>query len=318
MKALGTASEAPQARGTVTQTSPGKRTLVQAQYGAAVPRLSLDQSSAPAVALDAERSAPRPPAEAADLALDCIGAITTTESGGKANESYLHTASGVSASYANVAQQITSKTISILDDFDSEQLAELDLDKKDMKEASRVCWAVRTIWNAAVGDRTATTLEELRQRVDAKVITRSRLTEADLQLMLRGGELFALVREGRHELAAMKDETKDEKAAKKEERARIAGEVAETEIAHDLNMRETDIRVYLSKGSGEDLAAWMRVAVERPPASGEDDRLGQRIKTAAEDEDGWRMTRIDIGGAVQRHLQKQPLDSDLGALLAAI
>jgi hypothetical protein len=148
MKALRTASAAPNARGTAADTAPGKRTQVEAQ-GNAAPRPPGSAHAAPSVsqqppassvrntaaaptlldlfgsapqstplgappALDGPRSTPRASDEVADLALDCVGAITLTESGGHAQESHLHTASGVRASYANVAQQITSKTVSIL------------------------------------------------------------------------------------------------------------------------------------------------------------------------------------------------------------
>jgi hypothetical protein len=264
-------------------------------------------------AVDDPWAAPRTDDERADLALDCLGAIVSVETGGNVRQSRMHTVAGVSASYASASQHIASKTVSVLDRFDDEQLAALDLTRDDIVDATRVCGAVRTVWGAAVDDRSATTVEDLKDVAGDRAIRLSRLTDADLERMLRGGELFA---ELRAQIAAAGGRPRllDDDDARRE----VAEAFAETDIARAFDIRATDANAYIRKGFAEDMAAWMRVALSRPPAGGEDDQLGARIQEAAEGEGGWRMPRVDVEGAVRRHLDAEPISSDLDALRAAI
>lgn len=273
---------------------------------------------APAPALDEAWSVARSRAVVEALITDCVGAISMVEIGpaAKVRESSMRTVSGVAASYASAGQHVASKTISTLKKLTQAQLETMQLSQAEVRRANRVCYAAGKVWSAATGSGAPREVAALRSKVEDKHLRLSRFTEANLERMLLGGQMFNALRKA---INAAGGRTKLKVKSAASARRRCAEDFFEASpLPRQLGIRVSDLDIYIRSGFGEDKAGWQRVALGNAAPGEANDELGARIQGAAEGEGGWQLPRIDIGNAVEAALEESALASDLDILQAAI
>ena len=254
----------------------------------------------------------------------------------KAIESQTGTASGAAASYATATQMVPRKLQSVLNKMSKEELATLDLSEAERKTAGQIFNGVAKIWEWVVKGAKVPTEDEIREKFAKELLAYRLYEDSDLEKMIafsRWRKAFrAKIVE---EKAKVEGKTADElwamaparakskwtigMARKRVEdfRTRVAGQLAvptafELPEVSTLGMSYSTVQVYgLGNKWGEDMAGWMRLAIDRPPIKGgANDNIGKRYRAAAEQEGGWKLSRADIGDAVQDYLDEYPLASD--------
>jgi hypothetical protein len=245
------------------------------------------------------------------LVNDILAAIARNEIGGasRAMQSRLGTSAGVPASYASATQMVPSHAVEVLKQHEEVAL-HFGLTRRDLRQAERVCGAVRRIWtHIVIEDRPLAQLN----RAD---IGLSMLTDQHFRAMANFGTFRQMLLTRRRDGLSFNSE--------------FEHTLLSDSVVSQIGLSASDIRTYFSIRNGivrlnrfvEDMAAYMHLSLEnyyteQTLRTSNPVTLDSALSAAASHHGGWLLSELDFEYVIRDYISRNLTASEEDIVRAA-
>ncbi len=276
------------------------------------------------------KAAAKAPTHSEKMTEKVLGAVTMTETNGKAVESRLDTSAGVKASYKSKVQATAIWSVDHIGRHPS-IMKQFGLTQKDMQAGTKRLKAARRVYDTIMRSgvqKPADFAEKQKKKMEI-----AGLTQADVKKMMAMRDFKYAVRNPstasvRHAASLSPEQLWAHASEAEKKRYKSAAELAKAPgsmkrlrssvaarlkktihvtLGHQAGLDDVSLNTYRKRALagrpiwGEDRAAWERVALNRGG-----DGVGQKVQQATEHDGGMTLGRAVIGQHVARLLKSNP------------